>query len=160
MRIAIVGGGGVGGLVAGLLTRAGTEVALVARGVHLESIRRDGLSVMSPLGTFTVRPATVTADPASAGAADAVLVAVKAWQVAEVAPALAPLLGARGFAVPLQNGVEAADRLAAALGEERVAGGLAHFISWIDGPGRIRHVGAAPRLTMGERRPRAGASRL
>jgi 2-dehydropantoate 2-reductase len=152
MRIAIVGAGGVGGLVGGLLARAGTEVALLARGAALETIRRDGLAVDSSLGTFTVRPAAIADDPAALGPADVVLVAVKAWQVAELAPRLAPLLAPGGFAVPLQNGVEAADRLAAALGPERVAGGLSFLLAWTEAPGRVKHVGGAPRTTLGEMR--------
>ncbi len=159
MRIAIVGAGGVGGLLAGLLARAGgTEVVVVARGGHGEAIRRDGLRIDSPLGTFTVR-VDVAEDPVAAGPVDAVLVAVKAWQVAELAPRLAPLVAGGGVAVPLQNGVEAAGRLAAALGEERVAGGLVAVLAWIAAPGAVKHVGGAPRLRIGERGPRgAGPS--
>jgi 2-dehydropantoate 2-reductase len=150
MRIAIVGVGGVGGLVAGLLARAGTEVAVLARNASLAAIRQDGLAVDSPLGTFTVRPAAVSDDPAALGVADVVLVAVKAWQVGELAPKLAPLLAPGGFAVPLQNGVEAAERLAAALGPERVAGGLSFLLAWTEAPGRVKHVGGPPKITMGE----------
>lgn len=156
MRIAIVGAGGVGGLLGGLLARAGVEVLVVARGAALEAIRRDGLLVESPLGGFTVRVAAASDDPAALGAADAVLVAVKAWQVAEVASSLAPLLAGGGVAVPLQNGVEAADRLEAALGPDRVAGGLVHVLAWIERPGAVKHVGFAPRVTLGERGARAG----
>ncbi len=151
MRIAIVGAGGVGGVLAGLLARAGgVDVVVVARGAHGEAIRRDGLSVDSPLGPFTVR-VPVVEEPGGAGPADAVLVAVKAWQVAEVAPRLAPLVAAGGVAVPLQNGVEAAGRLAAALGDDRVAGGLVAVLAWIEAPGRVKHVGWPPRLRIGER---------
>jgi 2-dehydropantoate 2-reductase len=156
MRIAIVGAGGVGGLLAGLLARARQDVVVVARGAHGEAIRRDGLRVHSPLGAFTVR-LQVVEDPAAAGPADAVLVAVKAWQVAEVAPRLATAVAGGGVAVPLQNGVEAAARLVAALGEERVAGGLVAVLSWIEAPGVVKHVGGPPRLRIGERGPRGGA---
>ncbi len=156
MRIAIAGAGGVGGLLGGLLIRAGAEVAFVARGAHRDAIRAHGLRVDSPLGRFTAPVAAMSEDPAALGPADAVLVAVKAWQVAELAPRLAPLLAAGGVAVPLQNGVEAAGRLAAALGEERVAGGLVVCLAWIDGPGSVKHVGGAPRLKLGERGARAG----
>lgn len=158
MRIAIVGAGGVGGLLAGLLGRAGIDVAIVARGRHAEAIRTDGLHVDSPLGKFTVRVAAASDDPAALGPADAVLVAVKAWQVAEIAPRLAPLVAGGGVAVPLQNGVEAAGRLAQALGEERVAGGLLSVLAWIERPGAVKHVGFAPRVKMGERGARAGGA--
>ena len=151
MRIVVVGAGGVGGLLAGLLSRAGTEVAVLARGAHADAIRAHGLRVDSPLGRFTAPIAAVSDDPAALGRADAVLVAVKAWQVAELAPTLAPLVAGGGVVVPLQNGVEAAPRLAAALGEDRVAGGLIAVLAWIVGPGAVKHVGMPPRIKVGER---------
>jgi 2-dehydropantoate 2-reductase len=156
MRIAVIGAGGVGGLLAALLARDGNEVSVVARGAQLEAIRARGLQVSSPLGDFTQRVAT-GADPGALAPADAVLVAVKAWQLAEVAPTLAPLLSGGGVAVPLQNGVEAADRLAAALGSERVAGGIVNVLAWIEGPGVIRHLGGVPRIVVGELGDRASA---
>lgn len=156
MRIAIAGAGGVGGLIGGLLARAGTEVVVVARGAHAEAIRVRGLTVDSPLGRFTAHVAGVSDDPATLGEADAVLVAVKAWQVAELAPLLPPLVARGGVAVPLENGVEAAARLEAELGPDRVAGGIVTVLSWIQAPGAIRHVGGPPRVTIGERGARAG----
>ncbi len=156
MRIAIVGAGGVGGLLGGLLSRAGSEVVVLARGPHADAIRAGGLRVDSPLGRFTAPVAAVASDAAALGPVDAVLVAVKAWQVAELAPSLRPLVAAGGFAVPFQNGVEAAGTLAAALGEERVAGGLVAVLSWIDGAGAVKHVGGPPRVKLGERGARAG----
>jgi 2-dehydropantoate 2-reductase len=120
------------------------------------------LRVESVDGDFTVHPVEVTEDPGEAGPADAVLLAVKAWQVKEAGRALLPLLAAGGFVVPLQNGVEAADELAAEVGEERVVGGLCKIVSFVAGPGRIRHAGVAPRIEFGERdgRPRERVERL
>ncbi|HTN53987.1 MAG TPA: 2-dehydropantoate 2-reductase [Anaeromyxobacter sp.] len=162
MRIAIVGAGGVGGLLGGLLARAGEEVVVLARGSSLEAIRSGGLRVDSPLGRFTQPVAAASDDPAALGPVDAVVVAVKAWQVAEVAPRLRPLLARGGVVVPLQNGVEAAERLAAALGEEPVANGLVAVLAWLDGPGVIRHIGNPPRIALGERgaRGRSPSPRL
>ncbi len=82
MRLAVIGAGGVGGLLAGLAARAGLEVALLARGEALAAVRADGLRVTSGGETFTARPAAVSDDPAALGRCDAVLVAVKSWQVA------------------------------------------------------------------------------
>jgi 2-dehydropantoate 2-reductase len=165
MRIAIVGAGGVGGLLAGLLARNGVDVGLVARGAHLAAIRKGGLAVDSPLGSFKVKESELRGglsdDPARLAPTDAVLVAVKAWQVEEVAPRLVGLAAPDAVVVPLQNGVLAAERLAAVLGEERVAGGLIYVLAWIDGPGRVKHLGPRPRITVGERGAvRATAHRL
>jgi 2-dehydropantoate 2-reductase len=141
----------VGGLLGGLLARSGTQVAVLARGAHADAIRARGLQIDSPLGKFAAPVAAVADDPAALGAADAVVVSVKAWQVAELAPRLAPLVAPGGVVVPMQNGVEAAGQLAAALGEDAVAGGLVSVLSWIDGPGAVKHVGAPPRVKIGER---------
>jgi 2-dehydropantoate 2-reductase len=148
MRIGIVGAGGVGGLIAGLLSRAGHDVAIVARGKMLDAVRNRGLRIESPLGTFTVR---VEVAEAAGGLApvDALLVAVKTWQVPEVAATLGPALGREGVVVPLQNGVDAADQCADMLGADRVFGGICHVLSWIAEPGAIKHVSAPPRVTLG-----------
>jgi 2-dehydropantoate 2-reductase len=148
MRIGIVGAGGVGGLVAGLLARAGSDVALVARGAALAAIRAHGLRVESPLGTFTV-PVEAAAAPDELAPAHAVLLAVKAWQVPEVATAVRPFVAEGGFVVPLQNGIDAPDQCVAALGADTVLGGLCHMLSWIVEPGTVKHVGDTPRFTLG-----------
>jgi 2-dehydropantoate 2-reductase len=61
MRIAILGPGGVGGLVAGALDRAGTSVVVVARESTAETISQHGLRVNSVmLGEFVAHPQAVT----------------------------------------------------------------------------------------------------
>jgi len=92
-------------------------------------MRREGLRVDSPAGDFHVMPVEATDDPSSAGRVDGVLVCVKAWQVGEAASVMLPVLGPETFVVPLQNGVEAADQLAAVVGAERVLGGLCRVVT-------------------------------
>lgn len=151
MRIAVFGCGAVGGYFGGRLAQAGESVAFVARGAQLEAIRRQGLLVKSSAGDFEVRPAEVTDDPRAVGPVDAVLLGVKAWQVPAAAKALLPMLGRNGVAVPLQNGVEAADELAAEAGPGRVLGGLCRLLSVVEAPGRVRHAGMTPRIEFAER---------
>jgi 2-dehydropantoate 2-reductase len=150
MRIAMVGAGGVGGVFGGLLARSGQEVSFLARGRTLEAVRDRGLRVSLASETFEVRPAAA-GDAAAIGPVDAVLVAVKSWQVREVAPSLGPLLGAGTVVVPLQNGVTAAEELAAALGDGPVAGGLCWVLAWQEAPGAVRSTGAPLRVLLGER---------
>ncbi len=150
MRIGVFGSGGVGGYFGGRLAEAGEDIRFVARGAHLAAMRERGLRVTSPAGDFVVRPVQASDDPAALGEVDVVLLAVKAWQVAEAAEALRPMLGAATFVVPLQNGIEAPDTLAAALGRERVLGGLCRIIAYVEGPGHIRHAGVPPSVTFGE----------
>jgi 2-dehydropantoate 2-reductase len=160
MRIIVVGAGGVGGLIGGLLQRSGQQVAFLARGRQLQALRDGGLRVQSPRGTFHLPRVEASDDPAALPPADVVLVATKGWQVPEVAPQLARLLGPDGFAVPLENGVEAAGHLVAALGEARVAGGLCFLLSRIEAPGHIQHMGESLRVTVGERGGGTSSRRL
>jgi 2-dehydropantoate 2-reductase len=162
MRIAIYGTGGVGGYFGGRLAEAGHSVAFIARGAHLEAIRRDGLRVESIAGDFTIAPAEASDSPAAVGPVEAVLVCVKAWQVGEAGAALAPRLAPGTFVVPLENGVEAAGELGALLGPERVLPGLCRILSYIAAPGCIRHAAVAPSVEFGEPDGRASerAARL
>jgi 2-dehydropantoate 2-reductase len=106
--------------------------------------------VESIAGDFVVQPADATDDPASVGTVDVVFLCVKAWQVPEMAPSLLPMLRPDTVVVPLENGVEAAGQLAAVVGVQRVVGGLCRIVSYVAGPGHIRHVGVSPRIEFGE----------
>jgi 2-dehydropantoate 2-reductase len=162
MHIAIFGVGGVGGYFGGRLAQTGEEVAFIARGSHLQALQTQGLQVESVLGDFVVQPVQVTDDPRQVGLVDAVLVAVKAWQVPEVAEAIRPLVGPATCVIPLQNGVEAPEQLAAVLGPTHVVGGLCGLVSFIVAPGHIRHAAAEPFVQLGEldNRPSARLERL
>ncbi len=150
MRIAVFGAGGVGGYFGGRLAQAGENVVFIARGEHLQALCTQGLRVESVKGDFMLKSVQATDDPAKAGAVDVVLLGVKAWQVPEAAKAMGPLIGPETFVVPLQNGVEAPNQLAAVLGSQHVLGGLAKIISFKVGPGHIRHAGAEPYVAFGE----------
>ena len=150
MRIAIYGAGGVGGYFGGRLAQAGVDVVFIARGKHLEAMRKLGLEVESISGDFTLDKVTATDDPATAGKVDVVIAATKAWQVEEAANASLSMLEKDGFAVPLQNGVEAPDILSRILGSERVLGGPCGLLSYIAAPGQIHHVATPPFIKFAE----------
>ena len=103
----------------------------------------------SPDGDFTVFPAQAAEDPREVGPVDAVILGVKAWQVGQAAEAMRPLMGPSTFVVPLLNGVEAPSQLAAVLGKEHVFGGFCYIVSFIVGPGRIKHGGMKPYVAFG-----------
>jgi len=149
-RIVVFGAGAVGGYFGGRLAHAGHHVTFIARGAHLDAIRRNGLQVSSPTGDFVVTPATATDDTSSVGVADVVLVGVKAGAVSGLAATLHPLIGRHTVVVPLQNGVEAASDLMVAVGSERVIGGLCRIAASVTAPGRIAHAGITPTVVLGE----------
>lgn len=150
MKIAVFGTGGVGGYFGALLAAAGNDVTFIARGRHLEAIRRSGLVVKSANGDVTVKPAKATDDPAAIGAVDVVMLCVKLWDLDEAAAACKPLVAGGGYVIPFQNGVDAIQRVAAVLGADKVVGGVAYIAAVIGGPGVIQHTGTMARLAFGE----------
>ena len=162
MRIAIFGTGGVGGYFGGRLAQAGEEVIFIARGEHLQAMQNNGLRVDSLAGDFVVKPVQATDDPTQVGLVDAILVGVKAGQVSQAAEMMKPMIGPETFVVPLQNGVDAPAQLAEVLGKEHILGGLCGLISFVAGPGHIRHTGSEPFVRFGEldNRPSERSRRL
>jgi 2-dehydropantoate 2-reductase len=150
LRFAVFGTGGVGAYFGGRLAEAGEDVHFIARGKHLAALRDQGLRVSSVDGDFHLHSIEVTDDPAGVGPVDVVLLGVKAWQVPAAAEGMRPLVGERTLVVPLQNGIEAPDQLAAVLGAGHVLGGLCRILVWIEGPGHIRHAGVTPYVAFGE----------
>jgi 2-dehydropantoate 2-reductase len=150
MRIAIFGTGGVGGYFGGRLAQAVEDVTFIARGEHLRAIQSQGLTVDSLNGDFVIHPARATDSVAGVGVVDLVVVGVKAWQVPAAARAMKPLIGPTTTVLPLQNGVDAVAQLIEELGQEVVIGGLCKIVSFVVGPGHIRHAGFAPSIVVGE----------
>jgi len=149
MKIAVMGAGGLGAYYGGMLARAGAEVHFIARGKHLEAMRREGLTVESPhVGDFHFSSLSATDSPADLAAAsgtmDVVLMGVKAYDLEEASQAITPLVGANTFVLPLLNGVDAAERIGAVLGMDRVVGGVVFMSANVIAPGKIRHVLEAP----------------
>lgn len=150
MRIAIMGAGGVGGYFGARLAKAGEDVVFIARGAHLQAMRERGLSVRSVFGDFSLPKVAATDNPAEAGVVDLVLVCVKAYDTDVAAQAIRPMVGETTAIISLQNGVDSADRLIAALGPGPVLGGLCTISSAVAAPGLIEQVSQFARIIFGE----------
>ena len=150
MRVAVVGAGGVGGYFGGRLAQGGIDTTFIARGATLEALRTRGLRVESIKGDFALPRVNATDDPASAGPVDAVLLAVKAWQIPEAAASIKSMLNAQTAVIPLENGMEGPSQIATVLGREHALGGLCGIVSFVVAPGHIRHIGADPFVMFGE----------
>jgi 2-dehydropantoate 2-reductase len=150
MRIAIVGAGGVGGVYGAALAKAGANVTFIARGAHLTAMKDKGLRVESPRGDTRLLPTVATDDPATVGPVDVVLFCVKLWDVETAGQAIKSMIGPDTAVIPLQNGVDAHERLAPILGARAVMGGVANISATIAAPGVIRQTGTAMRMVFGE----------
>src|SRR5580765_2585562 len=100
-RFIFLGAGAVGGFYGALLSRAGFDVAFVARGAHLEAIRERGLRVVGALGDFTVRT-PAEEDATRLVPADVVIVAVKSYDNANALPVIKPLVAPSTTVLTLQ----------------------------------------------------------
>lgn len=150
MKIAVIGAGGVGAPFGMAMAQGGHEVTFVARGAHLKAMREDGLRVESPQGDFHLPETRATDDPGSIGTVDAVLFCVKLWDVESAGEAIKPLIGPETFVIPIQNGIDAPDRLMPVLGTEHVMGGVALIGGLIERPGVVRQTGAMRKVIYGE----------
>lgn len=150
MRIAIMGTGGVGGYYGGLLSQKGQEVIFIARGAHLQAMRAKGLQVKSVHGDFLVSPARATDDPAAVGPVDLILFTTKTYHTDVAAQAIKPLVGQDTVVVPLQNGIDAAERLGAYVGREHLVGGVTWLSAAIEAPGVIGQYSQFRRVVLGE----------
>ncbi len=149
MRIAVMGAGAVGGYFGALLAKAGHEVAFIARGAHLEALKKDGLAVEGPRGDWKVKT-IATDNPAELEPVDVVLFCVKTYDTEDAGGAIKPLLARGGCCISLQNGVDSLERLTLVLGKGSVLPGLAFVSGVIDRPGVIRYVSAMSSLHYGE----------
>jgi 2-dehydropantoate 2-reductase len=106
MKIAVVGVGAIGGYVGIRLALAGEDVTFIARGANLQALRTNGIRLVMSDGTEESLPrVNATSDYAAAGPQDVVILAMKAHQVAAVAPDVPKLFGPDTVVVPMQNGI-------------------------------------------------------
>ncbi|MFB6093755.1 MAG: 2-dehydropantoate 2-reductase [Halanaeroarchaeum sp.] len=149
MKFAVFGAGGIGAYLGARLADAGHDVALIARGDHLEALQSEGLTVESVAGDTSV-DLPATDDPADVGPVDFVLFTVKAYDTRDAAADLGPLIGPDTAVVSFQNGVDNERWIAEAVGEDHVVGGVAYIFSTIAEPGVVEHTGGPARFVYGE----------
>ena len=137
-HIMVVGAGSVGGFFGAHLARHHADVTFLLRPKTLEAVRRNGLTIRSAGGTFTVRPQAAS-DPRDLHCPDLIVLAVKTYDLDGVLDQLAPVTTDRTVLLTLQNGVDVEDRLASKVRRDCVVGGVAYIYSKIVEPGVIEH---------------------
>jgi 2-dehydropantoate 2-reductase len=170
MTICIVGAGAIGGMLGVRLVQAGEDVTFITRGANLEAARRQGITLVEEDGRSTiVHPVKATDRLSEAGVHDVVILALKAHQVAPIAPELHSLFGPESIVVTMQNGIpwwyflnhpgpyegmriESVDPggvIAANIEVKRVIGSVVYPAAEITSPAVIRHI-EGNRLSVGE----------
>jgi len=160
MKFCVFGAGAVGGFVGGMVARGGTDVSLVARGVHLSALQANGLKIVTPDEEFAV-DVPATDRPADLGVQDVVFLSAKAHALTVAAEAMRPLIGPDTVVVSAQNGipfwyfhahggeldghtlqtVDPGGRIATAIGNERVIGCVITSSNTVEAPGVVLNIG-------------------
>ena len=168
MKVGIYGAGAIGAYLGAALVDAGCEVTFIARGPHLDAMQKNGLTLQIDGRTRNVR-VRCTADPASIGPQDFVILTLKAHSVAGVVDKIAMLLGPKTPIVTAQNGilwwyfyalpgpwenhhlatVDPGGRVWNALGPQRAIGCVVYPSCEIVAPGVVRHL-QGNRFQLGE----------
>jgi 2-dehydropantoate 2-reductase len=168
MRICVVGAGSIGGLLAVKLEASGEDVTVIARGPHLAAIKQNGLRLIEA-ERETVATVEATSALAEAGEQDLIVLAVKAHQIADVAPQIGKVLASGTAVLTAQNGIpwwyflkgvdvhrgrglESVDPeglIASHIPVDRLMGSVVYAAADIVAPGVIRHA-EGNRITVGE----------
>ena len=152
MKFAIIGVGGVGGFFGGLLARAGNNVTFVARGEQFDALRKQGLTVNTVEGNFTIERVNVVDTVAQLRSPDVVLITTKTYDLDGVADQLAEVIEPETIVIPVQNGIDNDLRLKARLPDARVHPGLAYIISTRTAPGLVEQTAGPRTIFFGDRR--------
>ncbi len=153
-KVALVGSGAIGLYYGGRLAAAGEDVSFLLRSDY-DAIARDGLTVESAHGDFSLPGVKGFRTAEEIGPVDLVIVAWKTTANSQLAAVLPPLLHAGTRVLTLQNGLGNCELLADIVGPERVLGGLCFVCINRLSPGVISH-SAGGRMTLGEWRPGGG----
>ena len=160
MRLLVVGAGSTGGYFGGRLAEAGRDVTFLVRPTRAAKLSETGLSIVSPHGDATLRPKIVTPEML-AETYDAVLLAVKAFQLEAAMENLAPAIGPETMILPVLNGMRHMELLARRFSPRNVVGCALKVSTTLDDDGRV--VQLTPLMDLaygeldGERTPRMAA---
>lgn len=158
MKYLVIGAGGTGGAIGGFLTRAGKDVTLIARGRHLEAMRRDGLRFETVEGDFTVPVRACTMEEYD-GQPDVIFVCVKGYSLDDTVPFIHRVAGAHTVVIPILNIYGTGGRLQAQLPELTVTDGCIYISAEIKSPGVILMLGKIFRVVYGFRKDTPGKVR-
>ena len=135
MRYLVVGAGALGGYFGGRLLEAGRDVTFLLRPARAQALARTGLVIKSRFGDATLPAPPFVLKEDLHTPFDVVVVACKAYDLAETMEAFAPAVGAQTAILPLLNGLGHFDALQQRFGAERVLGGLCMISAALDAAG-------------------------
>jgi 2-dehydropantoate 2-reductase len=149
MKIGIIGAGALGCYYGAKLVRSGHKVHFIARDATLQALRMKGVTVHRDNEQFTVSDFHATDHADEIGTVELVLVATKSYDLEAIAPSLRVLKGPDTIVLPLQNGVDSAERLGALTDPQHILGGLTYLPVSATAPGVVRQSGIEKPILLG-----------
>lgn len=154
MKYAIIGAGGTGGCLGFFLKKAGKDVTLIARGKHLEAIRKNGLTIQKLWDeSRETLPVKACAAEEYKEIPDVILVCVKGYSMDETVPTIKKIAGKETVVIPILNIYGTGGRLQKKLPELTVTDGCIYVSANIMEPGVILQHGKILRVVFGARKP-------
>ncbi|GIW43186.1 MAG: 2-dehydropantoate 2-reductase [Candidatus Binatia bacterium] len=137
-KLLVAGAGAIGSVFGGFLANAGHDVLLLGRAQHMEAVEREGLEIRGIWGRHRCSSLrTATAPGEWNHSFDAVLLTVKSYDTASLAPLVPRWLKPQGYVISLQNGLGNLEALAQHVPAERVLGGRVIFGAVVSAPGVV-----------------------
>ncbi len=154
MKYAIIGAGGTGGCLGFFLKKAGKDVTLIARGKHLEAIRKNGLTIQKLWDeSRETLPVKACTSEEYKEIPDVILVCVKGYSMDETVPTIKKIAGKETVVIPILNIYGTGGRLQKKLPELTVTDGCIYVSANIMEPGVILQHGKILRVVFGARKP-------
>jgi 2-dehydropantoate 2-reductase len=149
--------GGVGGYFGGKLAHtfssnpdSSVNIFFVARGKHLEAIKKNGLVLKSPeFGSMTCRPTLATERISDLPEIDIFLIAVKGYDLAGVAVSIRNQIKENTVLIPLLNGADIQERLRNKIKTGIILPACVYISSYVEEPGIIVHIGKPGKIIFG-----------
>ena len=157
IKIAVVGIGGVGGYFGGKLAHAFqdqtgplAEIHFVARGQHLEAIKRKGLVLKtSDQKEWICRPRSATDRFEQLPEIDVFVIAVKGYDLDDVSRSLSGKTKKQTVFLPLLNGMDIIERMRRHIQDGIILPACVYISAFIEEPGVVAHIGNPGRIILG-----------
>jgi len=142
MKIAIIGPGALGCLIAGLLKQKTKEEIWLLDNDHerAQKIQKEGISIEG-MNTHTAISINVTADAKTIGECDLAVFCVKSYSTEDACKAIKEVVSDKTYVLTLQNGIGNVQVLNDHFGRERVIAGITNHGATLIDVGRVRHAG-------------------
>ncbi len=142
MKYLIIGTGGTGAAIGAFLADAGKDVTFIARGAHLESMKRDGLVLESGLkGKIELKNVSACEGKDISGKYDAIFVCVKSYSLDEILPVIESAAHSDTVVIPILNMFKTGEKLKKHLSSAKVLEGCIYISAYIDCPGKVVQAG-------------------